>query len=129
MNYFVLYKTDKKANSEKALQFRGGYSFKKKTIITLYNHQMTSYILIKKFNKSLKDIINLYLFYANSEDEDGTGDAVNVLGAKVEMLRAVLLEQYSLFLDRPIVEDYLNKLEKMERKIGSLHQVKKSRSM
>ena len=126
MSYFLIYKTDKKKKVEKPIVLRGGYSFAKKISITLYNPELTRYILKKKINSSLKGIINLYLVCESVED--GDDDAREALAPKIELLRQVLLERYAFFLPQSDVEDYLNKLEKMEKKVGML-QSKKSRSL
>ncbi len=124
MDYFLVYKTDKKAKLVKRVTFTGGYSFARKFTITLYNNEMTRYILKKKINSSLKSMINLYLMCENDEDDA----ARETLIPKVDFLRSVLIEKYAFYLSRSDVEDYLNKLDKMEKKVGML-QSKKSRSL
>ncbi len=124
MDYFLVYKTDKKAKLVKRVTFTDGYSFARKFTITLYNPEMTRYILKKKINSSLKSMINLYLMCENDEDDA----AREALIPKVDFLRSVLIEKYAFYLSRSDVEDYLNKLDKMEKKVGML-QSKKSRSL
>ncbi len=128
MEYYAIYKTDKCAKCKKTIALAGGYEFSKKTKITLYNKEMMHYILTKKLNKSLKDIINLYLAVANADEDEDNDEAREALVPRIELMRNVLLERYSFFLDKGVVEDYLNKLEKMERKVGGL-EPKKSRSL
>ena len=69
-------------------------------------------------------MINLYLMCEN-DDDDAAREA---LIPKVDFLRSVLIEKYAFYLSRSDVEDYLNKLDKMEKKVGML-QSKKSRSL
>lgn len=127
MEYFAIYKTDKKSASSQPIKLIGGYNFVKKISITLYNRDMVRYILLKKLNNSLKSIINLYLLCEDSEDTDSEANR-DILLPKIELMRKLLLERYSLFLNREEVEDYLIKLEKMERKVGNMP-TKKSRRM
>lgn len=126
MDYYSIYKTDKNFLCDNNITFKGGYSFNKKITITLYNAEMIEHILTKKFNKSLKNLINIYLMLEN--DEEGDNNAVDILEPKIEVLRNLLLGTYARFLDAKTVEDCLNKLEKFERKVGKLT-VKKSRHL
>ena len=129
MDYFLIYKTDKSASCDKPIVLTGGYNFVKKISITLYNREMMNYILTKKLNKSLKNIINLYLLCANSEDDETDDEAAReALVPKIDLMRSILLEKYSFFLNKEVIEDYLNKIEKLEKKVGNL-QSKKSRSL
>lgn len=118
MDYYAIYKTDKNVKICEKGNFRGGYRFVKKTIITLYNRDMMDYILTKKINKNLKDIITLYLACERGEDEDG--EACATLIAKTELLKRVFFENYAPFLSKNRAEDYINKFEKLENKIGNL---------
>lgn len=120
MNYFLISKSDKIFKSDKKITPKGGYKFNQKIAISLYNNDMIRYILTKKINKSLKDIINLYLL--NEEDADGCEE----LMPKIEFLRSLLIEKYSKHLNQYEVDAYLTKLEKLESKMFSSHS-KKSR--
>lgn len=123
MEYFWIFKTDKKSKSNKKILLKDGYKFNQKVSITLYNYDMISYILKRKINNSLKAIINLYLLY---DDEDDSTRISEIL-PKIELLRNILLENYSKWLDEDEVRGYLSKLDKIEKKLG-VDKSKKSRS-
>lgn len=125
MNYYLITKTGE-TWTWKPTKFRGGLSFHQKMSITLYNYEMIRYILVKKMNKSLKKIINLYLLY-NSEEGEESGD-IEALIPKVEFLRKVFIENYALYMTENEIESYLTKLDKLENKISS-RTVKKSRGL
>lgn len=125
MSYFTIDKNNASFQYTDKLTFKHGYKFSKRTTITLYNTTLINYVLTTKFNKSLKDIINLYLLWCNDEDADG---AVAAIMPRVELLRKILLEDYAFYLDRKTIEGYLDKLEKMERKVGRMT-TQKSRSL
>lgn len=128
MKYYAIYKTDEKKKSEEIIVLKGGYSFRKKTMITLYDDDVIRNILITKLNNSLKGIIDLYLL-TESDDESGDGrNETDILMPKIELMRSLLLGKYASFLSKREIENYLNKLEKMEKKIG-MKQSKKSRSL
>lgn len=127
MEYYIIYKTDEVKKSTKPLSFKDGYSFTKKMVITLYESGLIKHVLTTKINNSLKSIINLYLMI--EEDEDGESEASReTLLPKIELMRRMLLEKYAMFLGIDEVESYLNKLEKLEKKIGK-KQYKKTRSL
>lgn len=121
MEYFLIYKTDKLVKIDAPIELSRGFKFAKKTTITLYNKGIIDYILTKKINKNLREIINLYLQYINQAEEGETdADAQAILEAKVEFLRNALFKNYAPFLDRKAIEDYVIKLEKMEAKIANI---------
>lgn len=126
MEYFILTKIDK-IWTWKPAEFVGGYSFKRKTKITLYNYDMIRFILLKKLNNSLKNIINLYLLYETDDSEDGIESLMGLI-PKVETLRAILIENYATYLTETEIESYLMKFDRLEEKIDSTN-IKKSRSM
>lgn len=125
MNYYLISKTDKAFKCKDSFVPKGGFSFNQKLSITVYNIGMIRYILNKKLTNSLKNIINLYLYYEGADDEDG---CANNLLPRIEVLRRILIENYALYLTESEIESYLTKFDKLEAKIGSLGQ-KKSRSM
>lgn len=112
MRYLVISKTDKKNKMKKKLSLKNGFEFNKSVHITLYNHNMIHYILIKKLNNSLKNLINLYLLYEDDEDA-----RAKELSPKIELLRRVLIEQYAFYLEEVEIESYLDKLNKLEGKV------------
>lgn len=114
MEYFWVFKRDGDFKSKKRIVLKDGYSFNQKISITLYNPSMIRYILNRKVNNSLKAIINLYLLY---EDDDDARNS-EVL-PKIELLRSILLDSYRGFLTDKEIEEYLGKLDKIEKKIGS----------
>ena len=125
MNYYLISKTDKAFKCKNFFEATVGFSFHQKIAITVYNAEMINYILNKKLTNSLKNIINLYLFYEGEDDGDGCAD--NLL-PRIELLRRVLIESYAFYLSESEIESYLTKFDKLEAKIGNLGQ-KKSRSM
>lgn len=127
MEYFSLTKTDKNCTWEYKV-FKNGYTFKAKTHLTLYNFYMIRYVLLKKLNNSLKNIINLYLVYSEDEEESGENGNVANLIPKVETLRNILIEKYAAYMTESEIEAYLMKLDKLAEKIDS-NSYKRSRSM
>lgn len=125
MNYYLISKTDKAFKCKASFVPQGGFSFNQKLSITVYNIGMIRYILNKKLTNSLKNIINLYLYYEGADDGDGCAE--NLL-PRIEVLRRILIEDYALYLTESEIESYLTKFDKLEAKIGSLGH-KKSRSM
>ena len=89
---------------------------------------MINYILNKKLTNSLKNIINLYLLYDSDTDDEGSDERMESLLPKVELLRKILIESYSIFLSEGEIESYLIKFDKLESKIYRTEN-KKSRSM
>ncbi|HBA37180.1 MAG TPA: hypothetical protein DCY94_00520 [Firmicutes bacterium] len=125
MEHFSLNKTDKKYTWNPVM-FKGGYTFNQKTHLTLYNYGMTRYILLKKLNISLRNLINLYLVYV--EDEDDEGENMENLLPKVETLRNVLIGKYAAYMSESEIEAYLMKLDSLAAKIDSKSN-KRSRTM
>ena len=121
MEYFSITKTDVNYNIEECLSLKEGYKFNQKIKITLYNQTMIKYILIKKINTSLRNIINMILSLDNDEDEDG----ILEISAKIETLRKILIGKYSKYIGIKETEDYLKKLDKLEERVGT-RKVKKS---
>lgn len=126
MKYYVIYKTDKKSTLD-ALPVLEGYTFKQKIRITLYNRDMTQYILEKKVNKSLRAIIDLYLLYESDDDEENGDARRDALIPKIETLKNNLLGKYAYYMPVHEITNYIDKLEKLERKLGTAKS-QKSRS-
>lgn len=125
MKYYLISKTDKTFKSNAGIVLAGGYNFKQRLSITLYDANMINYILNKKIKNSLKSIISLYLLYEDGEDD---GDSVETLLPKIEVLRRILIEKYALYLSEGEIESYLTKCDKLEAKIANFGS-KKSKSM
>lgn len=125
MEYFSLTKTDNNCIWEPKI-FKGGYTFKSKTHLTIYNFNMTRYILLKKLNNSIKNIVNLYLL--SDEEDEGDEEVANLI-PKVETLRNILIQKYAAYMSESEIEAYLMKLDKLAEKIDTSMNKKRSRSM
>ncbi len=121
--YYSIYKKDKTFKTDKKITFKKGYTFDKKITITLYEPSLIKYVLIKKLNNSLKGLINLYKFYED-DDDDTRREA---LLPKIEVLRSIFLREYVDFLEEIEIESYLDRFNKLERKVDG-SKTKKSRS-
>lgn len=121
--YYIITKTDKSYRLERKIILKKGYTFDKKITITLYHYGMIKYVLIKKLNNSLKGLINLYKFYED-DDDDTRREA---LLPKIELLRNIFLNQYADFLEEIEIESYLDRFNKLERKVDG-SKSKKSRT-
>lgn len=114
MKYFLIAKTDKKVKLLNPLKLKGGFTFKNKMPITIYNREIIRYVLIRKLNNSLKSIINLYLLY-DEDDEDNNSELL----PRIELLRNILIKDYAMFLTEVEIEAYLIKFDRLEEKINS----------
>lgn len=123
MNYYVLLKTNRASSLEKKLFLFHGYPFNKRIKITIYNPEITRFVLIKKLNSSLRSLINLYKLYEDDEDDSRREELL----PRIELLRRILIEQYAEFLEEIEIESYLDKLNKFENKVSGTKS-KKSRS-
>lgn len=122
MKYYMLIKSDKKKKVKTKLILKGGYQFRQKLKITLFDYEMINYIFNKKITKSLQDIINIFLLY--EDDEDGRE---GILVPKIETLRQALINKYAGYLSEGEIESYLMKCDKIAYKT-SLRKKSKSRS-
>ena len=122
MKYFSITKTNKKNKMEPGLSLKEGYRFNQKIRITLYDNSMIDYILNKKINNTLKNIINMMVLLEEESDED----SVLLISAKLETLRKLLLEKYSRYINNQDTESYLKKIEKLEERLGQ-RKIKKNR--
>lgn len=111
MNYYLIIKKDKPSQLKSALKFKQGFQFNQKIKITLYNFQLMNNIFNKKIAKSLQEIINIFLLY--EDDEDGRE---GILVPKIETLRRMIIEKYSISLTEGEIESYLTKCDKIEYK-------------
>lgn len=116
MEYFLITKTDKINTIEKKLKLTNGFEFNQRVKIRIYNKNIIKYILTKKINKNLKNIINLLLLIEESDDD--TSDELYDLQIKITTLRSILLEKYSKYIGEKITKDYLIKLNKLEVRAG-----------
>lgn len=123
MTYYLIFKSNKKWQSNTKITLKDGYEFHQRIKITLYDYQMINYIFNKKITKYLQEIINLFLLY--EDDEDGRE---GILVPKIETLRRLIIEKYSRYLTEGEIESYLTKCDKIEYKTIS-RKKQKSRSM
>ena len=114
MKYFKIKKIDYYNKLEKTITFKNGYKFGSKTKIWIYDTGMIEYILAKKLDKYLKDILSLYLIL--DDNDDSSADELLI---KLDTLRKILLGKYSKFLSDKLVKRYNYKLDNIEKRIES----------
>lgn len=112
MEYFEVVKTKKKNKLNEILSLKDGYRFKHKLNITIYNSVLIENILTKKIDNTLSKIINMYELL----DEDDS-DGVEVLRAKIETLRSLLLSSYYKYISKKKLKSYLLKLDSIDNKV------------
>lgn len=116
MEYFRLRKSKKRFYLEKNLDLKNGYAFNSNLKITLYQPKIIEHVLTQKIGKSLHNIIHLYLYI--DLETDGSDESANLeLEIKLETLKKILLEKYSIYLPINKIKSYLEKLEKIENKV------------
>lgn len=114
MKYFKIKKTDYYNKLEEAMTFKNGFKFGSKTKIWIYDYDMIEYILAKKLDKHLNNILSLYLLLDDNDD-----DSADELLIKLDTMRKILFDRYSKYLSDKVVKRYNYKLDNIEKRIES----------
>ncbi len=112
MKYFKITKKDYYNKIEDNVTFKNGYKFGSKTKIWIYDYDMIEYILAKKLDKYLKDILSLYLLLEDDDDE-----SANELIIKLDTMKKILFDKYSKYLSDKLVKRYNYKFDDIEKRI------------
>lgn len=125
MKYYSIVKKSNKTQINKRIVLKGGFSFKQKIGITLYENNLVRYILSKKMDKAIYKLISAYVATENDDDDDSERQA---LLPKLELLRKTLIDNYARYFSEYEIESYLMKIDHLTDRIQSkLHKKSKRR--
>jgi len=109
----------KKVNAEfEIVEFDDKKTFtvrKEEEKITFYDEKLIEDIIIKKFNDKYKRLLYIIMDITNSEDATDT-DA-EIIRSQIEELRNLLLNKYSKYLSRELINKFLKMLLILDSKL------------
>lgn len=114
MPSYAISKSDNRVKLNNKITLEGGYSFRGKTHITMYEKELTKFILVKKINSALKNIMYSLI---NFDEDDDDGTKASELEIRIETLRVLLLEKYFPFIGKTRANAYLSRLAEIEERL------------
>lgn len=113
MKYNITRNTDKQKLLKK-MNLNEGYSFSQKLNIKVYNSDIIRFILKKKINNQIDKLMKMLILVDNADDDDSSLE----LYSKVETLKLLLFEKYSIYLSNEDIQLFLYKIGNIEDKIN-----------
>lgn len=84
--------------------------------ITILDPQMIENILLSKFNKKFKNILQLAYLAMNDEDESNWG-AIDIVLDEMAKFKSLIKNKYQKFISKEKAKEMLNKLKIIEKEL------------
>lgn len=111
MERYRLVKNKKKKKLQNKIHLSEGCSINAKGNIIIYEDNLKQYVINKKLNTILNQIILLYKLY-NVDDNDENRENLTI---KIDYFKSILFKNYRLHLDDKTVNKYIKQVSSIEK--------------